>query len=118
MSLLLWTGVAAATVCTGCATPDTPQTIATYEQSSDEEGGDSALLEGTIKTRDGCTLVIGENVDGLFVPILGSDDEKILSLSDGDPVRLKGGVVTKPPESSSIPEGCNKTDLQYWLVSY
>lgn len=115
---VLWIGLAATTVCVGCSSQDIPPTVATYERSSVEGGGDSALLEGIIKTQDGCTLVVGENVDGEFIPLFGSDDANTPSMSDGDRVALKGGVLTEPPVESSIPDSCSKTGLSYWMVSY
>lgn len=74
-------------------------------------------MEGIIETQSDCTLVSGENVEGSFIPIFTSKDDRISALSDGDAVSLRGGVLTAPPESAIAPEGCAKTGFQYWLVA-
>lgn len=109
--------VAIALLCVGCSSPGVPQSIATYASSSIDEGGDSALLEGTIETQNGCTRVSGENIEGSFIPIFGSKDERTSALSDGDVISLGGGALAVPPENAIIPDGCTETDTQYWLVA-
>lgn len=105
-------------LCFGCASPDIPASISTYDRNASEEGGDSGLLRGTVETTNGCTIVIASNAEGSFVPIFDSADDRTSGLSNGDSVSLSGGVVAKPPQGSSIPDGCAEIDAQYWLVSY
>jgi hypothetical protein len=95
--------------------------VATYEPSGD--GGDGALLEGTVLVVDGC-LVVKQDVGGRYLPFFPAGEVEWSDGSlryggrsywDGDAIALGGGAsgASKP-----MPASCGElADLTRWMVA-
>ena len=115
----------------GSTTADLP--FATYERTG--EGGDSALLTGTLELRDGCVVVAAEVADpevadpvvaDPVVPVLPDTArwdavEQVVAIEGrefaiGSVVAWGGGFTTGPPAVARRPAACPQ-DAEYFLAS-
>lgn len=118
-------GLATLTSCTGEADRSggaAPTNAAMYSASSDQSGGDAALLQGTIVVEDGCLYV--DAIDGvMWVPIFADTlrvaNDKFtygsMSFSDGSHVSLTGGEAGDT-SADVVPSWCNATSPR-WRVA-
>ena len=98
--------------------------VATYEAYGD--GGDLALLEGSLVVDADCVYVLGPD-GGRLLPVFPSDEVRRTGdtvelrgdeLSDGDEVSLSGGgqePSALDQEGYRVPDGCDTT-LPVWIV--
>lgn len=100
--------------CNGDADWDGPA-VARYPATG--EGGDSALLEGTVHDMDGCLVITTRDSDTPTVPIFPDDDPAPDSLSEGDSVSLGGGFRERGQVEEYLPEACASGNLAYFQVS-
>lgn len=100
------------------------QHVGTYQATG--TGGDSALLEGTVRLLDNCFTVEQEGVPGRFLPLFPDDevgwsdgrlDYDGKTYGDGDTIALGGGE-SGIVEGAAIPENCDATSgLTPWTVA-
>jgi hypothetical protein len=125
------TCVAVLLVVAGCG-PDRPDAIeakalaehvVTYKATVD--GGDNALLEGTVQVVDGCFIVTQEGLQSAYLPLFPDDEVRWVdgrleyngeAYSDGDTIALPGGLSGRPDEAV-VPESCAATGLTPWTVA-
>lgn len=112
---------------TACAWSDDTSSAAvpTYEPRGD--GGDAALLDGTLVLAGGCFYVMpadGKRVLAVFPVDEVETDGNTLTYSDveyvdGDPISVGGGALSGGSEvraEAVMPESCD-SDGSLWLVA-
>ncbi len=97
--------------------------VGTYQASAD--GGDGALLEGTVRVVGGCLTVRQGDAGDAFLPLFPDDEVRWSrgrldydgqSYSDGDAIALTGGSSGWLDEVV-IPKSCDATALTPWTVA-
>lgn len=98
--------------------PDPQSPVAGYVRTGDWGEGNTALLEGVLRLRDGCVVV--ETEGRRVVPVFPTDlewreDEGTLS-GLGEEIVLDGAVAlgggyTSPAVADHLPEACGEAEL-------
>lgn len=113
--------LALASTATGCGDEGGSESplVATYAAAG--EGGDGAVLEGTLVLENGCTYVDGAGGNRwlpIFVDVVTGDGEALTygteTLEYGDEVSLTGGE-SSITDGVEIPEACS-LDVPVWRV--
>ncbi|WP_134767805.1 hypothetical protein [Nocardioides sp. 1609] len=118
-------------VVAGCGTdkPDSTESAALAEHvgtyQAFGEGGNGALLEGTVRVVDGCLTVVRGDGEA-YLPFFPDDEVRWNggrldylgeTFGDGDAIALGGGV-SGIVEGATVPENCDvKPRLTPWTVA-
>lgn len=112
--------IAATTLLTACGSGTAPTRadgveVATYEPTG--EGGDAALLSGTVEDDGGCLKVRDSYGDVAYVPVFASNDRRARNLELGSTVELGGGEVSVTGDDfEGFPDSCPQ-DGPLWIVA-
>lgn len=109
--------------CSAGAADEAARHVGTYEATG--EGGDGALLEGTVRLVDGCLLVEQDDLGERYLVYF--PDEEVTWSHDGlgyaesaygagAAIALPGGVS---PDSRPVPSDCRERfgGLRQWIVA-
>lgn len=123
MVMLMWSLAACQGAPSASDAPDRGGVVAFVEDTS--EGGDSALLEGTLALDSGCLTVVSVLDDSRVLPVFKRAavtwDGTTLQVSGGsyvvgDTISLAGGYAPEPVSTAYVPADC-KSDQAFHVAT-